>query len=79
VPLEPQEVTDVADENGEDRSGFFLHGGSEEGSAGCIDCGGNLHGNEETDQLKEDIRNDPDGEVEVEVVAEDPTTTTETK
>ena len=72
VPLEPRQGTDVKDEDGKDRDGFFLHGGSEEGSAGCIDAGGGVHGSDETDQLKEDIRNDPDGEVEVEVVEKDP-------
>lgn len=74
VPLKPEEGTDVTDEDGKPRSDFFLHGGSEAGSAGCIDCGGGVHGNADTDQLKDDITDDPDGVVEVEVIAEDPAT-----
>lgn len=45
------------------RSGFFLHGGMFPGSAGCIDVGGGIFGNSQTDQLREDIMNDPDGQV----------------
>jgi RHS repeat-associated protein len=43
------------------RSGFFLHGGAIEGSAGCVDIGGGLFGNEQTDHLLNDINNDSDG------------------
>lgn len=38
------------------RNNFFLHGGSYEGSAGCIDVGGGLSGNEQTHLLKTAIR-----------------------
>jgi RHS repeat-associated protein len=43
------------------RSGFYLHEGMFPGSAGCIDAGGGLFGNEQTRRLFEDIANDPDG------------------
>ncbi len=49
------------------RSGFFLHGGFKKGSAGCIDVGGGLFGNSDTDRLLQDILNDPDGRVPVRV------------
>jgi len=49
------------------RSGFFLHGGSYPGSAGCIDVGGGIFGNDLTDQLLKDLLNDPDGRVPVNV------------
>jgi hypothetical protein len=47
------------------RSGFFLHGGRYPGSAGCIDVGGGMFGNSQTNQLLRDIQNDPDGQVPV--------------
>lgn len=34
------------------RDGFFLHGGGYSGSAGCIDVGGGIFGNRQTDLLK---------------------------
>ncbi len=34
------------------RNNFFLHGGSSRGSAGCIDIGGGLSGNETTHLLR---------------------------
>ncbi|MEI8573349.1 DUF2778 domain-containing protein [Methylomonas sp. LW13] len=43
------------------RSGFFLHGGSIKGSAGCVDVGGGVFGNSSTNQLLNDIKKDPDG------------------
>lgn len=49
------------------RSGFFLHGGSVPGSAGCIDIGGGLFGNSVTDRVLKDILKDPDGFVPVRV------------
>jgi hypothetical protein len=33
------------------RSGFFLHGGSWDGSAGCIDIGGGVLGSDATDRV----------------------------
>ena len=36
-PLTPYPETDVNDEEGNPRSGMFLHGGSDPGSAGCVD------------------------------------------
>lgn len=38
------------------RDNFFLHGGSIAGSAGCIDIGGGLTGNSDTDTIKTIIR-----------------------
>lgn len=38
------------------RDGFFLHGGSYSGSAGCIDVGGGILGNQQTNLLKLAIR-----------------------
>jgi len=49
------------------RSGFFLHGGSLPGSAGCIDIGGGIFGNDSTDGLLRDILGDPDGNIPVTV------------
>ena len=49
------------------RSGFFLHGGRYSGSAGCIDVGGGMFGNDSTNQLLRDILNDPDDRVPVNV------------
>ena len=46
-----------------DRYGFFLHGGSMAGSAGCIDIGGGILGNESTDGLLKDLLSDRDGSV----------------
>lgn len=37
------------------RGGFFLHGGMRKGSAGCIDVGGGLLGNEGTKRLVQAI------------------------
>ena len=60
VPLIPDAGTNTFG-----RSDFFLHGGSLPGSAGCIDFGGGIFGNSQTDQLLRDILNDPDGKVPV--------------
>jgi hypothetical protein len=49
------------------RSGFFPHGGMFAGSAGCIDFGGGIWGNDLTDKLRNDLLNDPDGNVPVNV------------
>lgn len=62
VPLTPNEGTPTFN-----RSGFFLHGGSYPGSAGCIDFGGGLSGNSQTNQLLQDIISDPDGKVPITV------------
>jgi RHS repeat-associated protein len=43
------------------RDGFYLHGGRLPGSAGCIDIGGGIFGNDITDQIKGLIATDPDG------------------
>jgi len=37
------------------RSGFFIHGGSVTGSAGCIDIGGGLFGNASTKLFKQAV------------------------
>lgn len=60
VPLIPQKGTKTYG-----RSGFFLHGGSIPGSAGCVDFGGGLFGNQDSDRLLRDILNDPDGVIPV--------------
>lgn len=38
------------------RSGFFIHGGDTSGSAGCIDVGGGLLGNNLTERLRNAIQ-----------------------
>jgi hypothetical protein len=45
------------------RSGFFLHGGVEPRSAGCIDVGGGVYGDDITDDLVTDLRSDPDDQI----------------
>ena len=62
VPLHPLPATQTYG-----RSGFFMHGGAIPGSAGCVDFGGGIFGNSLTDELLQDIRNDPDGIVLVTV------------
>jgi len=62
VPLDPTKGTKTYG-----RDGFFLHGGSYSGSAGCIDVGGGIFGDAVTDQLLKDLLNDPDGKVQVRV------------
>jgi RHS repeat-associated protein len=54
------------------RSGFFLHGGRWPGSAGCIDAGGGLFGDDTTNRLLQDLRADPDGNVPLVVLPEPP-------
>jgi RHS repeat-associated protein len=49
------------------RDNFFLHGGDMQGSAGCIDVGGGICGNQMTNQIKGDILRDPDGLVPLRV------------
>ena len=49
------------------RNGFYLHGGSLPGSAGCIDVGGGINGSEVTNKLLNDIISDPDGMIHVRV------------
>jgi hypothetical protein len=58
-------LTPNSDTNVFGRSGFFLHGGQFAGSAGCIDIGGGVFGNKQTDQLLQDIMNDRDGRIPV--------------
>jgi RHS repeat-associated protein len=60
APLTPYYGTDTLG-----RSGFYLHGGVFEGTAGCIDVGGGLFGSSGTERLIQDLLNDPDGLVEV--------------
>ncbi|HZP92846.1 MAG TPA: RHS repeat-associated core domain-containing protein [Burkholderiales bacterium] len=50
------------------RGGFYLHGGNFPGSAGCIDVGGGIFGNANTDQLLRDLLADPDKFVPVNVL-----------
>jgi hypothetical protein len=63
VPAHPNQGTDT-----HGRGGFYVHGGTLPGSAGCIDVGGGLHGNADTDRLKNDIMSDPDGRVILKVM-----------
>jgi hypothetical protein len=58
VPLTP-----IGGTNTQGRSGFFLHGGSYPGSAGCVDVGGGIWGDTRTDRLLNDLLRDPDGKV----------------
>lgn len=51
VPIHPRPGTKTW---GRDR--FFLHGGRIEGSAGCIDIGGGLTGNQNTHRLRDLIK-----------------------
>lgn len=60
APLIPNPNT-----NTYNRSGFYIHEGMFPGSAGCIDVGGGLFGNDLTKQLLRDILNDPDKRVPV--------------
>lgn len=46
------------------RTGFYLHGGYFDGSAGCIDIGGGIFGD---DRLLNDLRRDPDGRIPLSV------------
>ncbi|MEX2500550.1 MAG: RHS repeat-associated core domain-containing protein [Wenzhouxiangellaceae bacterium] len=62
VPIAPNTGTDTFG-----RDGFFLHGGRFPGSAGCIDFGGGIFGNDITDQLLSDLMNDPDGVIPIRV------------
>lgn len=62
VRLQPLSTTNT---HGSD--GFFLHGGSYSGSAGCIDVGGGLSGNSRTDLLKIAIKASP-GNIFLEVI-----------
>jgi hypothetical protein len=55
VSLKPNSGTDTLG-----RSGFFLHGGKIAGSAGCIDIGGGIFGDSNTDRLLNDLLADPD-------------------
>lgn len=50
IPFHPKAGTNTFG-----RTGFYLHGGSKEGSAGCIDIGGGFSGNKETNLLKKDM------------------------
>lgn len=58
VPLHPRHGT-----NTYGRDGFFLHGGSLSGSAGCIDVGGGILGSGDTDRLLNDLNRDSDGRI----------------
>lgn len=58
-------LTPDTDTNTHNRSGFYIHEGMFKGSAGCIDVGGGMFGNEITKQLLNDILSDPDKRVPV--------------
>ena len=61
VPIKPQPW------NKTKRDGFYLHGGKWPGSAGCIDIGGGFNGSPVTDQMRTELKRDPDGIIEVDV------------
>ena len=42
------------------RNGFFMHGGIQDGSAGCIDVGGGIFGDETSDKILKSIKNSPE-------------------
>ena len=50
VPLHPMNGTETFG-----RDGFFLQGGDMPGSAGCVDCGGGVLGNDWTNRLTSDL------------------------
>ena len=50
IRLKPLQTTDT-----HGRDNFFIHGGDTKGSAGCIDIGGGILGNKQTDRLQKDI------------------------
>lgn len=64
ITLSPLSTTDTMG-----RSGFFIHGGSTPGSAGCIDIGGGLSGDNDTELVKGAILCSPGGVAELEVIA----------
>lgn len=59
VPLVPGLTTRMPGRTG----GFFLHGGRLRGSAGCIDVGGGLFGDDVTNRILRDLLADPDRQV----------------
>lgn len=61
VPLQPES------DNGAGRSHFYIHGGTLPGSAGCIDIGGGILGNNISDFLKDILKTDSDGVIDVTV------------
>ena len=63
VEITPQDGTNVYG-----RSGFFLHGGKFQGSAGCIDVGGGWLGNEITEDLLKILRRDRDSIIPLRVI-----------
>lgn len=60
VPLTPNPGTNTFN-----RFGFYMHEGMYPGSAGCIDVGGGMFGNDQTKQLLRDILSDPNKVVPV--------------
>lgn len=62
APLTPNPGTNTFN-----RNGFYMHEGMFPGSAGCIDVGGGMFGNDLTKQLLRDILGDPDKNVPIHV------------
>ena len=50
------------------RDHFFLHGGAAPYSHGCIDVGGGIYGDSDTDRLKDAILQDTDNLVPLDVI-----------
>jgi len=62
VVLEPTTQTRTTIQHlGRNPDSFFLHGGTNAGSGGCIDCGGRMKGNAVTERLLRDLRAAPGG------------------
>jgi hypothetical protein len=67
VRLHPTSSLKTIDGKIINRDNFFLHGGWQEGSAGCIDIGGGISGNKNTNMIKDIILNS-ESDILVEVI-----------
>ena len=70
VSLHPDSATSKAISDLKRTGNFFLHGGVDPGTAGCIDCGGGLYGDAKTSRLANDLEYSEGGEAQLKVVAE---------
>jgi len=60
VPIHAEKGTKMP---GRDPRTFKFHGGRYPGSAGCVDIGGGIYGNDVTRRVLRDLRADPDGRI----------------
>lgn len=67
VPLHPDAATEAEIRSLGRTGNFFIHGGSIDGSAGCIDGGGGLSGNRITEGLANDLASAPGGKATLQV------------